>query len=69
MRDLATRYFNIFTKRRFNRYVIIGGIATLVGTPPNLSFVRIFAIQFPEAPEISFASWFIFVFPSRWCCC
>ncbi|MCD4694835.1 MAG: SLC13 family permease [Bacteroidales bacterium] len=41
----------------------IGGIATLVGTPPNLSFARIFQIMFPGAPEISFASWFIFAFP------
>ncbi|MCB9285297.1 MAG: SLC13/DASS family transporter [Lewinellaceae bacterium] len=40
-----------------------GGIATLVGTPPNLSFARIFHIYFPEAPEISFASWFFFAFP------
>jgi len=41
----------------------IGGITTLVGTPPNLSFTRIFSIIFPEAPEISFAAWFVFVFP------
>lgn len=41
----------------------IGGIATLVGTPPNLSFTRIFQISFPEAPEISFAQWFFFAFP------
>jgi sodium-dependent dicarboxylate transporter 2/3/5 len=41
----------------------IGGIATLVGTPPNLSFARIFQIMFPEAPDVSFASWFIFAFP------
>ncbi|MEA3477214.1 MAG: DASS family sodium-coupled anion symporter, partial [Bacteroidota bacterium] len=41
----------------------IGGIATLVGTPPNLSFARIFQIYFPEAPEISFASWFFFAVP------
>jgi len=41
----------------------IGGIATLIGTPPNLAFSRIYAIQFPQAPEISFASWFIFGFP------
>jgi sodium-dependent dicarboxylate transporter 2/3/5 len=41
----------------------IGGIATLVGTPPNLSFARIFAITFPQAPEISFARWFAFVLP------
>lgn len=41
----------------------IGGISTLVGTPPNLSFARIFTIYFPEAPEISFASWFFYAFP------
>src|SRR5210317_1572056 len=38
----------------------IGGIATLVGTPPNLSFARIANILFPAMPEISFASWLIF---------
>ncbi|MBY5958108.1 SLC13 family permease [Membranicola marinus] len=41
----------------------IGGTATLIGTPPNLSFARIYAISFPEAPEISFSSWFIFALP------
>ncbi len=41
----------------------IGGIATLVGTPPNLSFVRIFSILFPNAPEITFVSWLVFAFP------
>ncbi len=41
----------------------VGGIATLVGTPPNLSFVRIINIMFPKMPEISFADWFIFAFP------
>ncbi len=41
----------------------IGGIATLVGTPPNLSFARIISIIFPEMPEISFASWLIFALP------
>lgn len=38
----------------------IGGIATLVGTPPNLSFARISNIIFPEMPEITFANWLIF---------
>jgi len=41
----------------------IGGIATLVGTPPNASFVRILAIVFEDAPDISFADWFTFVLP------
>ena len=41
----------------------IGGISTLVGTPPNLSFARIFAIYFPNANDISFSSWFFYAFP------
>lgn len=40
-----------------------GGLATLVGTPPNLSFARIFHIYFPDAPEISFSSWLLFALP------
>ena len=34
----------------------IGGIATLIGTPPNLAFVKILKITFPQSPEIGFAS-------------
>lgn len=41
----------------------VGGIATLVGTPPNLSFARILYIYFPDAPDITFASWFFYAFP------
>lgn len=41
----------------------IGGIATLVGTPPNLSFIRIFERTFPEAPAISFTQWMSFALP------
>lgn len=41
----------------------VGGIATLIGTPPNLSFARILHIYFPQAPEISFASWLFFALP------
>lgn len=41
----------------------IGGISTLVGTPPNLSFVRIFEITFPEAEPIAFGQWLIMAFP------
>jgi len=41
----------------------IGGTATLIGTPPNLAFARIFAIQFPQAPEITFAGWMTFGLP------
>ncbi len=41
----------------------IGGVATLIGTPPNLFFARIYKIYFPQAPDIDFAKWFSFAFP------
>ncbi|MGD9157348.1 MAG: SLC13 family permease [Desulfobacteraceae bacterium] len=41
----------------------IGGIATLVGTPPNLSFARIFEITFPNAEPVVFGQWFIMALP------
>ncbi|MCB0804440.1 MAG: SLC13/DASS family transporter [Bacteroidales bacterium] len=61
-------------KKQSNRYSIglllgiaysasIGGIATLVGTPPNLAFARIYAITFPDAPEITFGQWMVFALP------
>jgi sodium-dependent dicarboxylate transporter 2/3/5 len=41
----------------------VGGLATLVGTPPNLSFVRIFEITFPRAESIGFGQWFVLGLP------
>ena len=41
----------------------IGGVATLVGTPPNLSFVRIFEITFPDAIPITFGKWILLGLP------
>jgi sodium-dependent dicarboxylate transporter 2/3/5 len=42
----------------------IGGLATLIGTPPNLAFTRIFAITFPDAPAVTFAGWIGFGLPA-----
>ncbi len=41
----------------------IGGIATLVGTPPNLVLRQIFEITFPKAPSITFGQWFLMGLP------
>jgi len=41
----------------------IGGMATLIGTAPNLSLARIFSQTFPDAPEISFLRWMAFAVP------
>ena len=41
----------------------IGGLATPIGTPPNISFLRISEILFPQIPTISFGSWFLAILP------
>ncbi len=41
----------------------IGGVATLVGTPPNMVLVAIYHETFPEADPISFGNWMIFALP------
>ena len=41
----------------------IGGIATIIGTPPNLVFMRIYKISFPNNPQIYFGDWMWFALP------
>ena len=41
----------------------IGGLATPIGTPPNMSFLRILEILYPQAPTIPFGTWFVSFLP------
>jgi len=41
----------------------IGGMATLIGTPPNVVFAFRFHQEFPGAPEIGFARWLMIGVP------
>lgn len=41
----------------------IGGFATLIGTPPNGVLVTQMPQLFPQAPEITFATWMMFALP------
>lgn len=41
----------------------IGGMATLVGTPPNMVFLRAYQEAYPEANDMHFAGWFKIGFP------
>ena len=41
----------------------IGGLATIIGTPPNGVLLTQFTQLFPDAPDITFASWMIFALP------
>lgn len=41
----------------------IGGMATLIGTPPNLIFLEMYAQLFPDAPVIGFLDWMMIGLP------
>lgn len=41
----------------------IGGVATLVGTPPNMIFAGQAKVLFPEIPPVQFLEWMILGFP------
>jgi sodium-dependent dicarboxylate transporter 2/3/5 len=41
----------------------VGGMATLVGTPPNLAFAQIFHMTFPSSNAIAFGTWFVMGLP------
>lgn len=63
--------FNVAETRKFTTCLMLGiaygcslgGIATLTGTPSNLSFARIFQITFPQANPVAFDTWFIMGLP------
>ncbi len=44
----------------------IGGVATIIGTPPNAVFVGTFAKLFPDAPDITFTDWLAVGIPISW---
>lgn len=41
----------------------VGGVATPIGTPPNISFRGQLALLYPAAPEISFGQWLLLFLP------
>jgi solute carrier family 13 (sodium-dependent dicarboxylate transporter), member 2/3/5 len=41
----------------------IGGMATLIGTPTNLVFARVYKISFPDKPAVMFVEWMKFALP------
>lgn len=61
--EIKTHHFSVALMLGIAYSASIGGISTLVGTPPNLSFVRIFEISFPELELISFGKWMLIGLP------
>jgi sodium-dependent dicarboxylate transporter 2/3/5 len=41
----------------------IGGVGTLIGTPPNIVFAGFYRKMFPDNPEISFFQWMVLAIP------
>lgn len=41
----------------------IGGVSTLVGTPPNLIFHKIYHQIFPQLPQVTFLNWLVIGLP------
>ncbi len=61
--DERVKNFSIILMLSIAYSCSLGGIATIIGTPPNLVFMRISKIVFPSAPVVSFASWMMFALP------
>lgn len=59
----ASRKFSISLMLGIAYGCSVGGISTIIGTPPNLVFQRIYSIQFPDNPAITFGEWIIFAIP------
>lgn len=59
----VTRNFNLNILLAIAYSCSIGGIATLIGTPPNLVMVKTLQVLFPESPAISFGNWMILALP------
>ena len=41
----------------------IGGMSTVIGTPPNLVFLEMYTELFPKMPQVGFVTWMIMVLP------
>ncbi len=41
----------------------IGGMATLIGTAPNIVFSRVYSLSFPDAPAVTFLDWMALAAP------
>jgi sodium-dependent dicarboxylate transporter 2/3/5 len=61
--ELLTKTFGICLMLGIAYSADIGGMATLIGTPPNMIFLEMYGQLFPAAPEIGFLEWFLICSP------
>ena len=58
-----SKYFSVALMLGIAYSCSIGGIGTLIGTPPNLVFQRVYSINFPQEEAIHFGNWILFAAP------
>lgn len=61
--DARSRNFGLVLMLGLAYAASIGGLATLIGTPPNGVLVSQLSTIFPDAPRLSFARWMVFATP------
>ncbi len=63
MQDNGLQYFGTALMLAIAYSASIGGIATIVGTPPNIVFAGAAVSLFPDLPQINFLEWLIIALP------
>jgi len=58
-----SRRFSVMLMLSIAYSCTLGGVATLIGTPPNLVLVKMLNVLFPEAPELTFGNWMLLALP------
>jgi len=58
-----THHFTLILLLAIAYSCTLGGMATLIGTPPNLVMVKMLNVLFPEAPAITFGNWMLLALP------
>ncbi len=62
-RHKVEHYFGLALMLGLAYSASIGGVGTLIGTPPNIVFAGFYKTQFPDQPEISFLQWMVVALP------
>ena len=58
-----TNHFTLILLLSIAYSCTLGGVTTLIGTPPNLVMVKMLNVLFPEAPSITFGNWMLLTLP------
>ena len=62
-RNIIERHFGLALMLGLAYSASIGGVGTLIGTPPNIVFAGFYKSSFPDQPEITFLQWMTVALP------